>query len=54
MIEEAVRRARGLRNEMRVREANRLLNEVPESEEIWEAMKEIRESTPSVDGVKIR
>lgn len=53
VIEEAVRGAVDLRNDRRAREANELLNEVPEREEIMDAMKEMRESAPGKDGVRI-
>ena len=53
MIERAVRGAVDLRNDSRVKEANKCLNVVPESEGIREAMKKTRESAPGLDGVRI-
>ena len=53
VIERAVRRAKDLREWWRAIEANELMNEVPEREEIMKAMKEMRESAPGADGVKI-
>lgn len=53
VIEEAVNGATDLREEVRAREANELLNEVPEREEIERAMNEMKESAPGEDGVRI-
>ena len=52
-IEEAVSRAKDLRGDERAIEANELLNETPEREEIMQAMSDIRESAPGEDGVRI-
>ena len=54
MIERAVEKAKDLRKWRRTIEANELMNEVPEREEIIKAMKEMRESAPGEDGVRIR
>ena len=53
VIEEAVGRARDLRMDERAIEANEFMNEVPEAEEIMEAMNEMRESAPGEDGVRL-
>ena len=53
VIERAVRRAVDVKNDSRVKEVNECLNVVPESEDIRKALKEIRESAPELDGVRI-
>ena len=53
VVEAAVTQARDLRGEARADEANYHLNITPEPEEIMEAMKEMRESAPGLDGVRI-
>ena len=53
VIERAVRVAVDLRKDSRAKAANECLNVVPESKEIREAMKEIGESAPELDGVII-
>ena len=53
MIAEGVRGAKDLRRMRRAKEANDFMNEVPEREEIEEAMKEMCESAPGEDGVRI-
>ena len=53
VLEAAVEAARDLRGEARAVEANDYLNMTPEPEEIVEAMKEVQESAPGLDGVRI-
>ena len=53
VIERAVNEANDLRGDGRAREANELLNEDLNDEEILEAMKEMEESAPGADGVRI-
>ena len=53
VIAEVVRGAKDLRRMRRAKEANDLMNEVPEREEIEEAMKDMSESAPGEDGVRI-
>ena len=53
MIVETVNRAKDLRMDVRAQEANEFMNEVPEREEIEEAMKEMKESAPGEEGVRI-
>ena len=53
VIEEAVNGARDLRGDARAMEENARMNEVPSVEEIEEVMKEMRESAPGEDGVRI-
>ena len=53
VIAEVVRGAKDLRRMRRAKEANDFMNEVPEREEIEEAMKEMSESAPGEDGVRI-
>ena len=53
VIEAAVRGARDLTGDEKAKEANDRMNEVPSEEEIMDVMKEMRESAPGEDGVKI-
>ena len=53
VVEAAVDGARDLRGRASAEEANEFLNLTPEPEEVIEAMGEIRESAPGVDGVRI-
>ena len=53
VVNEAVGKATDLRGDPKAREANEAMNEVPEREEILEALKEMRESTPGIDGVRV-
>jgi hypothetical protein len=53
LIEEAVRRAKDLRENEKAKEANELMNERPEREEIVKAMNDMHESAPGEDGVRI-
>ena len=53
VVEAAVEGARDLRGEPEAEEANDFLNMTPEPEEIVEAMGEVRESAPGIDGVRI-
>jgi hypothetical protein len=53
VIERAVNGATDLRECERAKEANDRLNEVPEREEIVAAMKDMKESAPGEDGVRI-
>ena len=53
VIQGAVESATDLRRDERAREANELMNETPEREEIMKAMKEMRESAPGEDGVRV-
>ena len=53
VVEAAVEEAKDLRGEDGAEEANEYLNMTPEPEEIVEAMGEIRESAPGMDGVRI-
>ena len=53
VIEEAVRNARDLREDVRAIEANARMNRVPSANEIVGVMKEMKESAPGEDGVRI-
>ena len=53
VVEAAVEGARDLRGDEGAEEANEYLNMILEPEEIVEAMGEVRESAPGVDGVRI-
>ena len=53
VIEEAVGNARDLRDSERVIEANEEMNEVPTRGEIESFMKDMKESAPGEDGVRI-
>ena len=54
IIEGAVNRVEDLRNTRKASEANEMLNETPEEEEIEAAMKEIKDSAPGKDQVRMR
>ncbi|MEL7302028.1 MAG: endonuclease/exonuclease/phosphatase family protein, partial [Pseudomonadota bacterium] len=53
VIEGAVRNARDLREDERAIEANEKMNEIPSVREIVDAMKDMKESAPGEDGVRI-
>ena len=53
VIQGVIGRVGDLRGNDRAREANERLNEMPESEEIMRAMKEMKESAPGEDGVRV-
>ena len=53
VVQAAVEAARDLRGEARAEEANENLNMTPEPEEIEEAMGEVKESAPGLDGVRM-
>ena len=53
VVEVAVGGLRDMRGVEEAEEANELLNRTPEAVETEEAMKEVRESAPGVDGVRI-
>ena len=53
VLEAAVRNARDLRGDRTAREANEEMNEVPSRIEIESVMKEMKESAPGEDGVRI-
>ena len=53
MIERVVARARDLREDEKAVEANEFMNELPEREEIMEAIEEMKSSAPGEDGVRI-
>ena len=52
-IEEAVRGVKDLRRTGEAREAEALLNETPQEEEIERALKKMKESAPGKDGVRV-
>ena len=54
VIQEVIENARDLREDDRANEANDLLNEMPEREEIEKAMEEMKDSAPGEDGVRLR
>lgn len=53
VIEAAIREVNDLRMDEKAMEANEMMNETPAREEIEEAMKEMRESAPGEDGIRI-
>ena len=52
-IETAVQRAVDLREDLLAKEYNELLNEIPQEEEILEAMKNVKDSAPGEDGIRM-
>ena len=53
VIDEVLGRVRDLRGNRQAVEANELLNEEPRDEEIEELIKEVKDSAPGEDGVRI-
>ena len=53
VIEEAVNKARDLRKDRKATEANEVLNRIPSDIEIEKAIKEVNESAPGEDGIRI-
>jgi len=53
VMEEVIEGVQDLREDERAKEANEWMNETPEREEIETAMKEMKESAPGEDGVRI-
>ncbi|KAI8486755.1 hypothetical protein Bbelb_355030 [Branchiostoma belcheri] len=54
VLEGVIERVNDLRGTAKAYEANEMLNRVPEREEIEEAMKEMTDSAPGEDGVRLR
>ena len=54
VIESVIERVKDMRMEGRAIAANERMNEMPEREEIVKAMKEMRDSAPGEDGVRLR